>query len=152
MNCMNCGAFLADKDLDYCPHCGCNVLIQKKVEYLSKLYYNQGLEKASIRDLSGAVNCLKQSLTFPAKSQGIIIFSYCLINSIQFIRIRLKTINIFIRNIPGRLQILTDHPLAKSSNHLSHFKIHKPQKISRLDILDILQEMLRESKSGRRMK
>ena len=64
MNCMNCGAFLADKDLDYCPHCGCNVLIQKKVEYLSKLYYNQGLEKASIRDLSGAVNCLKQSLTF----------------------------------------------------------------------------------------
>ena len=63
MNCMNCGAFLADKDLDYCPHCGCNVLIQKKVEYLSKLYYNQGLEKASIRDLSGAVNCLKQSLT-----------------------------------------------------------------------------------------
>ena len=64
MNCMNCGAFLADKDLDYCPHCGCNVMIQKKVEYLSKLYYNQGLEKASIRDLSGAVNCLKQSLTF----------------------------------------------------------------------------------------
>ena len=64
MNCMNCGAFLADKDLDYCPHCGCNVLIQKKVEYLSKLYYNQGLEKASIRDLSGAVNRLKQSLTF----------------------------------------------------------------------------------------
>ena len=64
MNCMNCGAFLADKDLDYCPHCGCNVLIKKKVEYLSKLYYNQGLEKASIRDLSGAVNCLKQSLTF----------------------------------------------------------------------------------------
>lgn len=64
MNCMNCGAFLADKDLDYCPHCGCNVLIQKKVEYLSKFYYNQGLEKASIRDLSGAVNCLKQSLTF----------------------------------------------------------------------------------------
>ena len=64
MNCKNCGAFLADKDLDYCPHCGCNVLIQKKVEYLSKLYYNQGLEKASIRDLSGAVNCLKQSLTF----------------------------------------------------------------------------------------
>ncbi len=61
---MNCGAFLADKDLDYCPHCGCNVLIQKKVKYLSKLYYNQGLEKASIRDLSGAVNCLKQSLTF----------------------------------------------------------------------------------------
>ncbi len=68
MNCMNCGAFLADKDLDYCPHCGCNVLIQKKVEYLSKLYYNQGLEKASIRDLSGAVTCLRQSLTFDKRN------------------------------------------------------------------------------------
>ena len=45
MNCINCGAFLTDTDLDYCPHCGANVLIQKKVDYLSKLYYNQGLEK-----------------------------------------------------------------------------------------------------------
>ena len=43
MNCINCGAFLTDTDLDYCPHCGANVLIQKKVDYLSKLYYNQGL-------------------------------------------------------------------------------------------------------------
>ena len=32
MNCMNCGAFLTDSDLDYCPNCGYNVLIQKKVE------------------------------------------------------------------------------------------------------------------------
>ena len=68
MNCMNCGAFLADKDLDYCPHCGCNVLIQKKVDYLSKFYYNKGLEKASIRDLSGAINCLKQSLTYDKRN------------------------------------------------------------------------------------
>ena len=68
MNCMNCGAFLADKDLDYCPNCGCNVLIQKKVDYLSKFYYNQGLEKASIRDLSGASNCLKQSLTYDKRN------------------------------------------------------------------------------------
>lgn len=64
MNCMNCGAFLVDKDLDYCTKCGCNVLIQKKVDYLSRQYYNQGLEKASVRDLSGAINCLKQSLMY----------------------------------------------------------------------------------------
>ena len=64
MNCMNCGAFLADKDLDYCPRCGCNVLIQKKVDYLSRQYYNRGLEKASVRDLSGAIDCLKQSLIY----------------------------------------------------------------------------------------
>ena len=64
MNCMNCGAFLVDKDLDYCPKCGCNVLIQKKVDYLSRKCYNEGLEKASVRDLSGAIDCLKQSLIY----------------------------------------------------------------------------------------
>lgn len=64
MNCMNCGAFLTDMDLDYCTQCGCNVLIQKKVDYLSKYYYNLGLEKATIRDLSGAITCLRQSLTY----------------------------------------------------------------------------------------
>ena len=68
MNCINCGAFLTDTDLDYCPHCGANVLIQKKVDYLSKLYYNQGLEKASIRDLSGAISCLKQSIAYDKRN------------------------------------------------------------------------------------
>ena len=62
MNCINCGALLTD--LDYCGHCGSNVLIQKKAYYLSNVYYNQGLEKASIRDLSGAISCLHRSLTF----------------------------------------------------------------------------------------
>lgn len=70
MNCMNCGAFLTDMDLDYCPNCGYNVLIQKKVDYLSKIFYNQGLEKASIRDLSGAIACLKQSLMYDKETSG----------------------------------------------------------------------------------
>ncbi|RGQ06594.1 hypothetical protein DWZ12_04210 [Blautia obeum] len=65
---MNCGAFLTDMDLDYCPNCGYNVLIQKKVDYLSKIFYNQGLEKASIRDLSGAIACLKQSLMYDKRN------------------------------------------------------------------------------------
>ena len=68
MNCMNCGALLPGNDVEYCPHCGANVLIQKKVDYLSKYYYNQGLEKASIRDLSGAITCLKQSLVYDKKN------------------------------------------------------------------------------------
>ena len=34
------------------------------MEYLSKYYYNKGLEKATIRDLSGAISCLKQSLSY----------------------------------------------------------------------------------------
>nr|WP_177298123.1 hypothetical protein [uncultured Blautia sp.] len=68
MNCVNCGAFLTDADLDYCPNCGYNVLIQKKIDYLSKSLYNQGLEKASIRDLSGAIACLKQSLIYDKRN------------------------------------------------------------------------------------
>lgn len=68
MNCVNCGAFLTDMDLDYCPNCGYNVLIQKKLDYLSKSFYNQGLEKASIRDLSGAISCLKQSLIYDKRN------------------------------------------------------------------------------------
>ena len=68
MNCVNCGAFLTDMDLDYCPNCGYNVLIQKKVDSLSKSFYNQGLEKASIRDLSGAIACLKQSLIYDKRN------------------------------------------------------------------------------------
>lgn len=54
MNCMNCGAVLNKSS--YCPSCGFNVEVQKKIWQLSNLYYNQGLEKAEIRDLSGAID------------------------------------------------------------------------------------------------
>ena len=37
-------------------------------DYLSKIFYNQGLEKASIRDLSGAIACLKQSLMYDKRN------------------------------------------------------------------------------------
>lgn len=63
MNCMNCGGPVMP-GLDYCSRCGWNISVQKKAIYLSKLYYNRGLEKASIRDLSGAISCLRQSLKF----------------------------------------------------------------------------------------
>lgn len=48
----------------YCPKCGCDVVVQKQAIILSGLYYNQGLEKAGIRDLSGAIDQLKRSLKF----------------------------------------------------------------------------------------
>lgn len=60
MNCMNCGAPL-NKTL-YCPTCGFHVEVQKKIWHLSNLYYNRGLEKAQIRDLSGAIELLEQSV------------------------------------------------------------------------------------------
>ena len=62
MNCMNCGAPLGK--LDYCPSCGFHVEVQKKIWQLSNTYYNLGLDKAQIRDLSGAIDLLKRSLKF----------------------------------------------------------------------------------------
>lgn len=62
MNCMNCGAPLNKSP--YCPSCGFNVEVQKKIWYLSNLYYNRGLDKAQIRDLSGAIDLLEQSLKY----------------------------------------------------------------------------------------
>lgn len=62
MNCMRCGAPLTESA--YCPKCGCDVVVQKQAIILSGLYYNQGLEKAGIRDLSGAIDQLKRSLKF----------------------------------------------------------------------------------------
>lgn len=60
MNCMICNAPLTASE--YCPKCGYRVTAQKKAWALSNLYYNQGLEKAQVRDLSGAITCLKRSL------------------------------------------------------------------------------------------
>ena len=60
MNCVVCQTVLTASD--YCPKCGCNVRALKKIGALSNFYYNQGLEKAQIRDLSGAITCLKRSL------------------------------------------------------------------------------------------
>ncbi len=62
MKCMFCGAELGDQV--YCPKCGSNVSVQKQTLVLSGLYYNQGLEKAQVRDLSGAIDQLKRSLKF----------------------------------------------------------------------------------------
>ncbi len=62
MKCMNCGAELTASA--YCPKCGCDVSVQKQAIVLSGLYYNQGLEKAQVRDLSGAIDQLKRSLKF----------------------------------------------------------------------------------------
>lgn len=62
MNCMNCQAPLGKSD--YCPNCGFHVEVQKKIWQLSNTYYNMGLDKAQIRDLSGAIDLLKRSLKF----------------------------------------------------------------------------------------
>ncbi len=60
MKCFSCGAEL-DKT-DVCPGCGANVKTYKRIVSLSNVFFNEGLEKASVRDMTGAVTALRQSL------------------------------------------------------------------------------------------
>lgn len=62
MHCYNCGCRLSEHD--FCTACGADVSLYKKIMYVSNLFYNEGLEKAGVRDLSGAINSLRQSLKF----------------------------------------------------------------------------------------
>ena len=60
MKCYRCGAEL-DKS-GVCPGCGIDVTLYKKIVCLSNVFYNEGLEKAGVRDLTGAVASLRQAL------------------------------------------------------------------------------------------
>lgn len=62
MVCYNCGCRLSEHD--FCIGCGVDVALYKKIIYMSNRYYNDGLDKASVRDLSGAIVSLRQSLKF----------------------------------------------------------------------------------------
>ncbi len=62
MQCFNCGCRLNDHD--FCTSCGVDVARYKKIMYLANMYYNDGLAKAKIRDLTGSVTSLRQSLKF----------------------------------------------------------------------------------------
>lgn len=62
MYCFNCGCRLNDHD--FCTSCGADVARYKKIMYIANMYYNDGLAKAKIRDLTGAVTSLRQSLKF----------------------------------------------------------------------------------------
>lgn len=63
MRCPRCDAKISD-DIDVCRFCGQDLAIIHHVKRLSNAYYNMGLEKARVRDLSGAVFVLKKSLQF----------------------------------------------------------------------------------------
>lgn len=62
MFCYNCGCQLSEHD--FCTSCGADVSLYKKLLRVSDMYYNEGLEKANVRDLSGAVISLRHSLKF----------------------------------------------------------------------------------------
>lgn len=60
MRCYKCNSVLTDND--YCLKCGADVSVYKIVVKSSNSYYNLGLAKAQVRDLTGAVSALKTSL------------------------------------------------------------------------------------------
>ena len=62
MKCIYCGA--GSQTEEYCRICGADLTIVRRIIRISNLLYNQGLEKAQVRDLSGAISCLKRSLKF----------------------------------------------------------------------------------------
>lgn len=62
MRCIYCNTPLTA--IDYCPGCGADVTLQKRIVRISNLLYNEGLEKALVRDMEGAITCLKRSLKF----------------------------------------------------------------------------------------
>ena len=63
MYCYQCGMEL-NAARNVCPHCGADVTDYKHIVRLSNRAYNEGLEKAAARDLSGAVTRLRQALRY----------------------------------------------------------------------------------------
>ena len=62
MNCYKCN-HEAGKEKT-CPVCGADLSVFQKVIRLSNVYYNDGLQKAEVRNLSGAIISLRKSLKF----------------------------------------------------------------------------------------
>lgn len=62
MKCYYCGASLDFTDT--CPECNADVRVWKKINSMSNRLYNDGLEKAKVRNLSGAADSLKVSLRY----------------------------------------------------------------------------------------
>ncbi|WP_130837115.1 tetratricopeptide repeat protein [Lachnoclostridium sp. Marseille-P6806] len=60
MFCYHCGAGLNERD--FCPSCGADVKVYKRVLSASNRFFNEGLDRAKLHDLSGAVTSLRQSV------------------------------------------------------------------------------------------
>ena len=62
MICYKCGQEVGNAKR--CPNCGADLSVFLKVRHISNAYYNLGLEQAGVRNLSGAIVSLKNSLKF----------------------------------------------------------------------------------------
>lgn len=63
MNCPRCNAKVAFSK-NRCDNCGQDLKNYRRIISASNVYYNKGLEQARVRDLSGAIHSLRQSLEF----------------------------------------------------------------------------------------
>ena len=63
MRCPRCDAKISD-EMGTCDFCGQDLEVVHYVRRVSNAYYNMALEKAHVRDLSGAVLILRKSLQF----------------------------------------------------------------------------------------
>ena len=61
MNCPKCGHEISRRR-KRCEVCGQDISVYERLVCISNAYYNKGLERARVRDLSGAINMLKKSL------------------------------------------------------------------------------------------
>ena len=61
MNCPKCGYDMG-RNRRYCDRCGTDTAVMMRLYRLSNRYYNEGLTRAKVRDLSGAVFSLRQCL------------------------------------------------------------------------------------------
>ena len=78
MKCYKCGSQLTDENM--CLKCGADVTLYKTVVKASNAYYNLGLAKAQLRDLSGAIESLRTSLTINKnniKARNLLGLIYC---------------------------------------------------------------------------
>lgn len=67
MNCPKCGLPVSSRKR-CCEACGTDLTVYRKIVRISNHYYNRGLEKARVRDLSGAIEELKRSLEMNKKN------------------------------------------------------------------------------------
>jgi len=51
-------------DAPVCPNCGEDITIYRRIIWISNAHYNEGLERAKVRDLSGAAESLNKSLKY----------------------------------------------------------------------------------------
>lgn len=61
MKCPKC-RYEMGRNRRYCEHCGTDVSVAIRLHRISNRYYNEGLKRAQVRDLSGAVVMLRKSL------------------------------------------------------------------------------------------